>query len=553
MHDDQFAVAYTDSFDRLVARCYALCGDLRAAEIAAQEAFVRAWNERSELGDAHALDLAVWATATRLLRQGWPARHPGLAHLSAPAPTPERVELQRHLATLPTVSRRALLDHDIAGWNLVETADDVRRPVDSIAAIIDDARAVADERPEWRAAATSVGATGMSAADVARVAQRRTHRRSATAIGVGISALALLAGTAVVSMQHEPPRPVPSATPGSECKMHWSWYDALSPAGEPWGNLLDAVPDQRGVVTTEESDGEQRVVWYQEQRPKNPVVVATAPAPERADLRAIVATDDIVVWSRTQQTRPGVPELYVWDHHDTRQLSTHVRGVTLVDGALYFVDLAPAADAISPSAPAASAAPMPPTWALRRFDIASGSTSTVRKGPLGSFAPYLGDGFLYVPDPSASTVVVDDLKGKHIVDINAQEVPVIIGRDGDRPLWAKGNAVHTVVDGEDRELWHLDAPDAAEAFRDASAGGGYIVYNRHDSIGVYDIRTGHHSERSRYRSPDGWVAHASIAPNGRSVSYAGSGPIGRHGPDAVRGADGGPNFSAVDGRQRIVC
>jgi RNA polymerase sigma-70 factor, ECF subfamily len=92
MSPDEFTEFYAASFRRLVGQLYAMTGDGAEAQDAVQEAFVRAWANRSKLDASASPDAWVRATAWRIAVSRWHRARRGrlLARLQPPPPAAAR-------------------------------------------------------------------------------------------------------------------------------------------------------------------------------------------------------------------------------------------------------------------------------------------------------------------------------------------------------------------------------------------------------------------------------------------------------------------------------
>ena len=124
-----FTAFYEATFGRTVACAYAVVGDLREAEDAAQESYVQAWRRWRDISEYD--DPAAWVrhvavnqaitrvrrrqTARRYLRQARPPE-------TADPPDLTTLELVRALRSLTEETRRAVVLHHIADLPVAEIA-----------------------------------------------------------------------------------------------------------------------------------------------------------------------------------------------------------------------------------------------------------------------------------------------------------------------------------------------------------------------------------------------------------------------------------------------
>ncbi len=142
MDEAQFDRFYTGSFTRLVGQVYAMCGNLAEAQDCVQEAFIRAWDHRSKLDQAHSPEAWVRTTAYRLAVSRWRratrALRPPDRALQQPRPVAEpgveRVALAKALAQLPEAQRRAIVLHHLCDLSVNEIAAEVGSPAGTVKA-----------------------------------------------------------------------------------------------------------------------------------------------------------------------------------------------------------------------------------------------------------------------------------------------------------------------------------------------------------------------------------------------------------------------------------
>lgn len=122
---DEFYVA---NFGRLVAQLCAYTGDADQARDLVQEAFARAlprWSRLVRYDDpAGWVHRVAWNLATSQWRRLRTFRRYAHAHREryAPEPTPDRVMLERALATLPADQRRVVVMHYLGDLPVAEIA-----------------------------------------------------------------------------------------------------------------------------------------------------------------------------------------------------------------------------------------------------------------------------------------------------------------------------------------------------------------------------------------------------------------------------------------------
>lgn len=152
-----FWYAGMDEFERLVRRhqdaifafALSLCGDRHEAEDVAQESFVRAWRAYGGYGEGRRRDLKerpwLHRIALNVFRNRLRGRRPLLELMEGAAPAPRavepeqvalrnawRVELRRHLLTLPRPYREAVVLHHVQGLGYAEAAEVLEVPVGTV-------------------------------------------------------------------------------------------------------------------------------------------------------------------------------------------------------------------------------------------------------------------------------------------------------------------------------------------------------------------------------------------------------------------------------------
>jgi RNA polymerase sigma-70 factor, ECF subfamily len=138
---DEFTEFYAASFRRLVGQLYAMTGDSAEAQDAVQEAFVRAWANRSKLHSSGSPEAWVRSTAWRIAVSRWHRARRGRFLLrSQPPPPPEsgpspdRVALIDALRELPAEQRRAVVLYHLCDRTVAEIAAETGAPVGTVKA-----------------------------------------------------------------------------------------------------------------------------------------------------------------------------------------------------------------------------------------------------------------------------------------------------------------------------------------------------------------------------------------------------------------------------------
>ena len=129
MDRDEFTSLYDASFPRLVGQLYAMTGDRAEAQDAVQEAFVRAWAHREQIGADRGAEAWVRVTAWRIAMSRWRRAREGsrLMRLAASpdrvaGPGPERVAFVEALRRLPAEQRRALVLYHVVDLTVEQIA-----------------------------------------------------------------------------------------------------------------------------------------------------------------------------------------------------------------------------------------------------------------------------------------------------------------------------------------------------------------------------------------------------------------------------------------------
>lgn len=122
---------YASSFARLVGQLYAMCGSFAEAQDCVQEAFVRAWDRRSQLDRHQPAEAWVRTVAWRLAVSRWRrARRalvpPDRSRLPATPPEPDitHTALVAALRQLPAEQRRAIVLHHLCDLSVAEVASE---------------------------------------------------------------------------------------------------------------------------------------------------------------------------------------------------------------------------------------------------------------------------------------------------------------------------------------------------------------------------------------------------------------------------------------------
>jgi RNA polymerase sigma-70 factor (sigma-E family) len=152
---------YAASYQRLVVQIYAVCGDVRDAEDAVQEAFVTALRKRRELAGVHNPEAWIRTVALNRVRQGW--RHASVVRkyqAKVPGPRaevevgPEHVAIVAALAELDFDQRQTIVLHHLADLTTADIAHQLGLPEGTVKSRLSRARArladLLDDREEPR-------------------------------------------------------------------------------------------------------------------------------------------------------------------------------------------------------------------------------------------------------------------------------------------------------------------------------------------------------------------------------------------------------------------
>ena len=155
---------YRASRRRMLGYVYVLTGDIVEAQDVVQEAFVRAWQRWSTVGDYTDPESWVRVVAARIAISRWrgsQSRARAYARVGASAvvegPTPDTVALVAALRRLPAAQRTTLALHYVLGLSIADIAGETNAAVGTVEARLARGRAAVailladDDRPEVEA------------------------------------------------------------------------------------------------------------------------------------------------------------------------------------------------------------------------------------------------------------------------------------------------------------------------------------------------------------------------------------------------------------------
>ncbi|GAA0318286.1 SigE family RNA polymerase sigma factor [Streptomyces polychromogenes] len=152
MTEDEFDAFYASAFPRVVGQVYSFTGDHAQAQDVVQEAFVRAWDRRSDFLAGEAPEAWIRTVAMRLAVSHWRRarrwlelvrRTPPPGH--APGPGPEHVALVAALRRLPEPQRLAIVLHHLCDLSVEQVASETGAPVGTVKARLSRGRAALAE------------------------------------------------------------------------------------------------------------------------------------------------------------------------------------------------------------------------------------------------------------------------------------------------------------------------------------------------------------------------------------------------------------------------
>lgn len=140
MTEEEFDAFYADSVNRLVGQLYGMTGDLAEAQDVVQDAFVRAWDRRSQLSAADNPEAWVRTVAWRIAVSRWRRvrmatrlhRHQPVEHM--PAPDESTVAIVAALRQIPEAQRQAIVLHHLADMTVEQVAAETGVPTGTVKA-----------------------------------------------------------------------------------------------------------------------------------------------------------------------------------------------------------------------------------------------------------------------------------------------------------------------------------------------------------------------------------------------------------------------------------
>ncbi|MGW0779788.1 SigE family RNA polymerase sigma factor [Streptomyces sp. NPDC002913] len=146
--EHEFDAFYAASVGRIIGQLYAMTGDLSEAQDVVQEAFIRAWERRSELDLDGAPEAWVRTVAWRLAVSRWRKVRTALAFArrqgppaAVPPPEPHHVLLVQALRQIPEAQRRAVVLHHLCDLTVEQVAAEADCPVGTVKAHLSRGRA----------------------------------------------------------------------------------------------------------------------------------------------------------------------------------------------------------------------------------------------------------------------------------------------------------------------------------------------------------------------------------------------------------------------------
>jgi RNA polymerase sigma-70 factor, ECF subfamily len=159
---EEFTSFYAASFPRLVGQLSAMTGDRAEAQDAVQEAFVRAWVHRGQIGTGRGAEAWVRVTAWRIAASRWRRSREGVRLMLLAArpdrvagPGPDRVAFVEALRKVPAEQRRALELYHLVDLTVEEIAAETGARPGTVKARL--ARGRAALTPYLRETAAQVG------------------------------------------------------------------------------------------------------------------------------------------------------------------------------------------------------------------------------------------------------------------------------------------------------------------------------------------------------------------------------------------------------------
>ncbi|MDP9497156.1 MAG: SigE family RNA polymerase sigma factor [Actinomycetota bacterium] len=148
MDEAEFDAFYQRSFVRLVGQLYAMTGDFAEAQDVVQEAFVRAWDRRSQLAAAEHPEAWVRTVAWRLAVSRWRRAQNAIAAWrrhgppqDVDAPEVHNVALVTALRRIPEAQRRVIVLHHLCDLSVEQIAAETRAPTGTVKAQLSRGRA----------------------------------------------------------------------------------------------------------------------------------------------------------------------------------------------------------------------------------------------------------------------------------------------------------------------------------------------------------------------------------------------------------------------------
>ncbi len=214
----EFSEFYAANFDRVAAQLYAYLGDQAEAQDLTQEAFCRAFARWAKIGQydnstAWVRQVALNLATSRLRHLRTAARYRARQRPEhTEGPNPDRVALNRALATLPPKQRLAVVLHHVGQVPTAEIAEQYGVAEGTVRSWLSRGRAQMAEHLTDHELTRKVAFRPAGSAAAAATVRRRTTVRRATIVAI-VVALLLPLTILLVSRSVQPPVIEPTISP----------------------------------------------------------------------------------------------------------------------------------------------------------------------------------------------------------------------------------------------------------------------------------------------------------------------------------------------------